>query len=245
MSWRCEDAAGAPRPELLDALEEWPRRAELVRTRTVSVARVLAPDGGECALKRYRFPFLWRRLEAAFRHTWTAEPKARAESRALARLREIGVPAVEPLGCGWRRDALGFVRDSFLLTRWWPHADLARQLAAGTELPPAAWRAVGAAVGALHARGARHGGLEPRNVLLGTGADGAWSARLVDPARARFAAEPLPEAAAAADLAPLRACLRTAAPAARAAFEEGYCKPSFFSSAAKAGSTSSASPTTP
>ncbi len=244
MNWHCEDADGTPRAELAEALDEWPRRAELVRTRTVTVERVLAPDGGECALKRYRFPFLLRRLEAAFRHSWIAEPKARAEVRALARLRALGVPAVEPLGCGWRRDAFGFVRDSFLLTRWWPGADLARRLAAGETLPEEAWRAAGAAAGARHARGARHGGLEPRNLLLGAH-EGRWEVRLVDPARARFGAAPLSGAAAARELAPLRAALARAPAAASAAFEAGYCSPSFFSSAASAGSTSSASPTMP
>jgi hypothetical protein len=214
---------------------------------------VLAPDGGECALKRYRFPMLLRRVEAAFRHSWIATPKAAAELAALARLRALGVPAVEPLACGWRRDAVGFVRDSFLLTRWWPHEDLERRLAAGRPLPEPAWRALGAAVGALHARGVRHGGLAPRNLLIGraSGAEsdaapGAeWEARLVDPARVRFGPAPLDARAAQRDLRPLQPALAQAGPAQRRAFESGYCSPSFLNSAASAGSTSSASPTSP
>jgi tRNA A-37 threonylcarbamoyl transferase component Bud32 len=245
VTWRCEDPGGRARPELLAALESWTRAAEIVRTRTVTVERTLAPDGGVCVVKRYRFPVLGRRLEAAFRHTWLAVPKARREMRSLARLRVQGVPAVEPLGCGWRRDALGFVRDSFLLTRWWPHPDLAGLLAAREELPDAAWRAVGETLGALHARGVRHGGLQPRNLLLGPFTDGHWEARLLDPARARFGSAPLGVAAAARDLAPLRAVLARTPSGARDAFDAGYCNPNFFNSAASAGSTSAASPTIP
>ncbi len=245
MTWRCEDPAGRARPDLLAALESWTRAAEIVRTRTVTVERALAPDGGVCAVKRYRFPSLGRRIEAAFRHTWLAVPKARREMRSLARLRALGVPAVEPLGCGWRRDGLGFVRDSFLLTRWWPHPDLARRLAAREELPDAAWRALGAALGTLHARGVRHDGLKPRNLLLGPGANGLWEARLLDPARARFRSAPLGVAAAARDLAALHAVLARTPQGAREAFDAGYCSPSFLNSAASAGSTSAASPTMP
>lgn len=245
MIWRCEAAGGAARPGLEAALSEWPREAELVRTATVTVERVIAPDGGACALKRYRFPYLLRRLEAGLRHTWLAAPKARRELRALARLQELGVPAVAPLGCGWRRDALGFVRDSFLLTRWWPHADLARRGAAGETLPPAAWQALGHVLGLLHARGAAHGGLAPRNLLIGEVSAGAWQARILDPARIRFQRAPLSRAAAERDLRPLQSALEQAGADGRAAFAAGYCSPSLPSSAASAGSTSCASPTMP
>jgi tRNA A-37 threonylcarbamoyl transferase component Bud32 len=243
--WRCEDAAGAPAPALLAALDAWPLLAELVRTPTVLVERRRDPAGGEVAIKRYRFPRLARRLEAAFRHTWLgASPKAHSETRALARLRALGVPAVEPLGWGAARDVCGFVRDSFLITRWWPHPDLARLLAERGPPPPEAWRALGASVAAMHARGVRHGGLAPRNVLVGA-ENGRWRVRWLDPARARFRHGRLESAVAERDLAALRPAVESAPAAARQAFEEGYCSPSFWSPAASAGSTSSASPTTP
>lgn len=245
MSWRCEDPAGRARAELVDALTIWPQQDQLVRTSTVTVSRVLAPGGQVCVLKRYRFPRLWRRLEAAFRHTWLAQPKARREMRILARMRDLDLPVVEPLGCGWKRDALGFVTDSFLLTRWWPHADLPRRIAAGEQLPPAAWEALGEAVGALHARGVAHGGLAARNILIGMEEPGAWQVRLVDPIRARMRRAALSPSEAEQDLLLLQPTLAAAGPEMRAAFAAGYCKPSLPSSAASAGSTSCASPTMP
>lgn len=245
MSWHCEDPAGTARPEFEESLTTWPRRAELVRTATVTVERVLAPDGREFAFKRYRFPFLARRLEAAFRHTWMAQPKARREMRTLAALQRLGVPVVSPVGCGWRRDALGFVVDSFLLTSWCPHADLARRTAAGNVLPPAAWQALGSAIGILHARGVVHGGLAARNLLVGPDSSQAWQALILDPARARFRGKPLASAEAVRDLQPLQPTLAGAGHEGRAAFAAGYCNPSLLNSAASAGSTSPASPTMP
>lgn len=246
MKWRCEDAGGRAAPELLAALAKWPALARLVETPTVEVRLLRDPRGGEAVLKRYRFPRLLRRLEAAFRHSWlTARPKAARELRALRRLRELGVPAVEPLGWGVVRDRLGFVRDSFLLTRHWPQPDLARLLQDHGPPPPAAWHALGVSVAAMHARGVRHGGLAPRNVLVGQPTDGRWQVRWLDPARAQFRDRRLPRGEAERDLDALRPTLEAAPPEARAAFEEGYCSPSFWSPAASAGSTSSASPTRP
>lgn len=245
MSWKCEDAAGVARPELESSLTRWKDRVEIVRTSTVTVERLLAPDGAACVLKRYRFPILARRLEAAFRHTWLAQPKARREMRALASMQALGVPVVSPIGCGWRRDALGFVVDSFLLTQWWPHADLARRIAAKEHLPPAAWQALGAAVGLLHTCGVRHGGLAARNLLVGEESPSGWQARLLDPARARFRGRPLTRAEADRDLVPLEPALALADPGRREAFNAGYCNPSLPSSAARTGSTSRASPTMP
>lgn len=245
MKWRCEDAAGCAVRDWPAALAGWPLLAELVRTPTVVVERRRDPSGGEVALKRYRFPFLLRRLEAAFRHTWiVAPPKARREARALERLRALGVPAVEPLGWGAARDRCGLVRDSFLLTRWWPHPDLARLLAERGPPPPAAWSALGLSVAAMHARGVAHGGLAPRNVLIGE-EEGRWRVRWLDPARARFRRGRLGAAEADRDLAALRPALDAAPAEAQRAFEEAYCSPSLWRPAASAGSTSSASPTTP
>lgn len=246
MKWRCVDAVGDAAPRLLAVLERWPVLREFVRTPTVAVELRGEPGGEPVVLKRYRFPRLLRRWEAAFRHTgaWTT-PKARAEVRALARMRELGVPAVEPLGSGHARDRLGFVADSFLITRWWPHADLARLLRESGPPPPPAWSALGASLAVMHARGVRHGGLAPRNVLLGRTADDRWQARWLDPARARFLRRRLAADEAERDLDPLRPTLDAAPLEARAAFEEAYCNPSFFSPSASAGRTSSASPTTP
>lgn len=243
---RCLDARGAAAPELGAALAHWPVLREIVRTPTVSVELRRSPDGALAALKRYRFPRLAKRLEAALRHTWLlSTPKACAESRALARMRELGVPAVEPLGCGFRRDAWGFVTDSFLLTRWWPHPDLAAVLRDLGPPPPAAWHALGTSLAVMHARGVRHGGLAPRNVLIGCAEDGRWQARWLDPARARFRGRPLASDEAARDLEALRPALDAAPTEAREAFAAAYCSPSFRSSLASAGKTSSASPTTP
>ncbi len=245
MKWSCTDVSGQRAPELRAALESWPRQELLVETPTVRVERRLAPDGESYAVKRYAFPRLVRRLEAAFRHTWLAVPKARAEMRALAQLRALGVPVVEPVGCGVRRDRAGFVRDSFLITRWWPHLDLDRLLSTAGPPSPEAWRALGLSIAVMHVRGVRHGGLAARNVLVGREESGAWRVRWLDPARARFRGRPLTRAEAERDLDELRPTLDAAPEEARAAFEEGYCSPSFWSPATKAGSTSSESPTTP
>jgi tRNA A-37 threonylcarbamoyl transferase component Bud32 len=244
--WRCADARGVAAPELHEALTSWTLLEEYVHTPTVTVARRQDPHGGMVVVKRYRFPRRLRRIEAAFRHTWLlVEPKARAETRALLRMRELGVPTVEPLGYGWVRDPLGFVADSFLLTRWCPHPDLARTLRERGPPAPEAWRALGESLAVMHARGVCHGGLAPRNVLLGAAEDGRWQARWLDPARTRFRPRRLATAEAERDLDALRPTLDAAPFEARTAFEEGYCSPSFRNPSANAGRISSASPTTP
>lgn len=246
MNWRCTDVRGAAAPQWRAALEHWPVLEEFVRTPTVTVELRGDPAGEPVVLKRYRFPRLLRRCEAAFRHTgpWTT-PKVRAEAQALHRMRELGVPAVEPLGSGHARDRLGLVADSFLVTRWWPHTDLARRLHTSGPPPPAAWAALGASLAIMHARGVLHGGLAPRNVLVGRDPDGRWQVRWLDPARARFLRRRLAASEAERDLDALRPTLDAAPLEARTAFEEAYCNPSFFNPSASAGRISSASPTTP
>ncbi|MDA1259560.1 MAG: hypothetical protein O3A20_02945 [Planctomycetota bacterium] len=246
MKWRCCGPRDEPSPKLLEALERWPVLSELVGTPTVTVEQRRDPSGELVVLKRYRFPKLGRRLEAALRHTWLfAVPKVRAETRALARMRALGIPTVEPLGYGFTSDGWGFVVDSFLLTRWWPHPDLERLLREHGPPPTDAWHALGISLAVMHARGVRHGGLAPRNVLIGCDESGRWQARWLDPARARFRDRRLTAEEAERDLDALRTTLDAAPLQARAAFEEGYCSPSFWSSSASAGRISSASPTTP
>lgn len=245
MSWKWRSVDGKPAAEF--AAWAAPRPPEAgAEPRTARVERRAAPDGSEAALKRPAGPGLGRRLRGSLRGSWlVGQPAVAAECRALARMRELGVPAVEPLGWGARRDGFGFVRDSLLITRWWPHPDLERLLRERGPPPPGAWMALGVAAAVMHARGVLHGRLHPSHVLLGAAADGRWRARWLGASRARFRGRALRTEEAERDLDPLRATLDAAPPEARAAFEEGYCSPSFWSPSASAGSTSSASPTTP
>jgi hypothetical protein len=83
------------------------------RTRIILAGR--APVGQapqRLILKLYRYPQL-----AALR-TWIRRPKAEQEYLGLLSLREMGAPAVEPLGYGVERARLKRVRSCFLLTRF-------------------------------------------------------------------------------------------------------------------------------
>jgi 3-deoxy-D-manno-octulosonic-acid transferase len=87
-----------------------------------------------------------------------------AEFALLRRLRAVGLPVPRPLLAGVRRGGL-FDRGAIVVERIAQARDLAQRLHAA-PLALAQWRAVGAAVGRLHAAGVHHRDLNCRNLLL-------------------------------------------------------------------------------
>jgi 3-deoxy-D-manno-octulosonic acid kinase len=98
---------------------------------------------------------------------WTGADRTRSfrEWRLLRQLRAWGLPVPQPIAARYVRAGLCYRAD--LLTGELPvRLTLAQALLAG-PLPAESWRAVGACVGALHARGVQHADLNAHNLLLG------------------------------------------------------------------------------
>lgn len=171
-----------------------------------SLARRLPwSEGGECLVKEL-FP---RRGLAGVRERLRAlvgVTRAGRAFEAAARLRTLSLPVAEPLGL----DRSG--PRPRLVLRWIEGTSL-DALAADLELA----RRVAALVARLHAAGAVHGDLQPRNLVRGV--DGAiW---LLDLDRVKLHPEPAPLRARARDLARLRGAAR-AGPAIERAFLAAY-----------------------
>ncbi len=181
---------------------ELPVVRRLVDAPTVRVEVVEGEEGLELR-KLYSFPRWGQRWRAALRHTWLGQAKGEREAANLLRLAQGGAPALAPIGCGSRRDRLGFVRASWL---WLPYLEgwvsLAEVLRGQAEPPPAwrnrgrLWQEVGAGVARIHALGCRYRDLRPRNLLLGPA-----GMRWIDASKSRWLPEPLPRAQAAEELA--------------------------------------------
>lgn len=117
-------------------------------------------------LRHYRRGGLFARL-LGDRYLWTGADRTRAfrEWRLLRELRTAGLPVPEPVAAGFERHGLFYRAD--LITEEMPtRRTLTRSLAAA-PLDAAAWRAVGACVGRLHAHGVHHADLNAHNLLLG------------------------------------------------------------------------------
>jgi 3-deoxy-D-manno-octulosonic acid kinase len=116
------------------------------------------------------------------RYAWTGETRVRsfAEYRLLAFLHRCGLPVPAPVGARYQRRGLGYRCD--LITRRIEAAQPMSALFLSGALRDAHWRAVGAALAALHEAGADHPDLNAHNVLIG--ADGA--VRVIDFDRGRL-----------------------------------------------------------
>lgn len=215
-------------PSLEGGFQTWTHLERRVDEETVQVDFFRTSEVDDVVLKRYFFPLPEQRWKAALRHTWLiGQPKAQREAEALQRILKAGLPVAQPIGWAVRRDAIGFVHDSWLLSHRLPGEDLERRLARGEMLPDAAWFAVGASAGLLHDGGVRHGGLAARNVIVAESdrsVGSGWTAAWVDPAKAEFLVR-LGYFRRAAELLHFWAGLKDVSPWARAAFAEGYGDP--------------------
>jgi 3-deoxy-D-manno-octulosonic acid kinase len=131
---------------------------------TVAFARTAT--GQRWVLRHYRRGGLVAKLSSDL-YFWTGADRTRSfrEWRLLRQLREWGLPVPQPIAARYVRTGLFYRAD--LITAELPvRLTLARALLEG-PLPTESWRAVGACVGALHARGVQHADLNAHNLLLG------------------------------------------------------------------------------
>ncbi|MCA8966055.1 MAG: hypothetical protein KDC48_14310, partial [Planctomycetes bacterium] len=162
-------AAAAIRNGLQDLLaadvESWPERGFTVhKQRTVRTVLVGALDGVGVHLKVFRADKLSDRARDALRG-----PRGEREFRNLERVRQLGLPTVEPLAYGMT--VAGDELRSFVATRTFTDAAPFR-----FDLPAAVQEAAGALLRRLHDAGELPGDLHAGNLLV----DAAGELRLVD-----------------------------------------------------------------
>lgn len=131
-----------------------------------TVAFVRTTTGQRWVLRHYRRGGLMAKLSNDL-YFWTGADRTRSfrEWRLLRQLRQWGLPVPQPIAARYVRAGLCYRAD--LLTAELPvRLTVAQALQAG-PLAADSWRAVGACVGALHARGVQHADLNAHNLLLG------------------------------------------------------------------------------
>jgi 3-deoxy-D-manno-octulosonic acid kinase len=131
-----------------------------------TVAFVRTQDGQRWVLRHYRRGGLIARL-VADRYVWTGAERTRSfrEWRLLRQLRAWGLPVPQPIAARYER-AGPFYRADLLSAELPVRRTLTQALQSG-PVPTDAWYAVGACIGALHARGVQHADLNAHNLLLG------------------------------------------------------------------------------
>lgn len=131
-----------------------------------TVAFVRTRDGQRWVLRHYRRGGLIARL-VADRYLWTGAEQTRSfrEWRLLRQMRAWGLPVPQPVAARYVRVG-PFYRADLLTAELPVRQTLAQALQSG-PVPAAAWQAIGACIGALHARGVQHADLNAHNLLLG------------------------------------------------------------------------------
>ena len=157
-----------PDPRLFDR-ETWRDRGALEEETGGRGTVAFVRDGGRrWVLRHYRRGgFVARLLDDAY--LWTGADRTRAfrEWRLLRELRAAGLPVPVPVAARYERHGLLYRAD--LLTEELPtRLTLGRSLQ-HAPLADSTWRAVGACIGRLHARGVHHADLNAHNLLLGAG----------------------------------------------------------------------------
>jgi 3-deoxy-D-manno-octulosonic acid kinase len=157
---------GQPDPRIFER-DTWRARGALEETAGGRGTVAFVHDGARrWVLRHYRRGGLVARL-LGDRYFWAGAEHTRAfrEWRLLRELCAAGLPVPAPVAARYERRGLFYRAD--LITEELPtRTTLARALAAA-PLDAAAWRAVGACVGRLHARGVHHADLNAHNLLLG------------------------------------------------------------------------------
>jgi 3-deoxy-D-manno-octulosonic acid kinase len=148
----------------------WQAQGALETTRggRGTVAFIRTATGQRWVLRHYRRGGLIARL-IQDRYLWTGEDNTRSfrEWRLLRQLRAWGLPVPQPVAARYQRAGLFYRAD--LITAELPVRLTVAQALQAAPVPSAMWQAVGACVGALHARGVQHADLNAHNVLLGEG----------------------------------------------------------------------------
>jgi len=131
-----------------------------------TVAFVRTRDGQRWVLRHYRRGGLIARL-VADRYLWTGAGQTRSfrEWRLLRQLRAWGLPVPQPIAARYVRDGLFYRAD--LLTAELPARQTLTQALQSGPVPADDWHAIGACIGALHARGVQHADLNAHNLVLG------------------------------------------------------------------------------
>jgi 3-deoxy-D-manno-octulosonic acid kinase len=162
--------------------EYWRARGQLTAVdRGRGAAWFVGPAERSWVLRHYRRGGAAARVSSDG-YLWTGEARVRAfaEYRLLARLHGQGLPVPAPIGARYRRSGFAY-RCDLLTERIEAARPLSDLLFTGT-LRETHWRAIGAAVAALHGAGADHPDLNAHNILIG--ADGAI--RVIDFDRGRL-----------------------------------------------------------
>lgn len=144
-------------------------------SRTTDSIQVFLENGSCAFIKRYHYPKWKNRLKGMFRGTFFGLSRVRAEFRALAGMRELGIQAVRPIAYGERR-ALHFVHSCFLITEAVPSsvslATYAQQYLGENHSPESFLKrrriltGLARQVRHMHEKGFVHGDLFWRNVLI-------------------------------------------------------------------------------
>lgn len=161
------DASRCGQPdERIFERDHWRARGALEETAGGRGTVAFVHDGGRrWVLRHYRRGGLVARL-LRDRYLWTGAGRTRAfrEWRLLQELHAAGLPVPAPVAARYLRQGPFYRAD--LVTEELPtRLTLAQALQRG-PLDAAAWRAVGACVGALHGHGVRHADLNAHNLLL-------------------------------------------------------------------------------
>jgi 3-deoxy-D-manno-octulosonic acid kinase len=163
-----------PDPQIFDR-DHWRGRGGLEETAggrgTVAFLRDFLHDGERrWVLRHYRRGGLVARLlDDTYLYTGAARTRSFREFRLLRQLREWRLPVPCPVAARYVRSGVLYRAD--LVTEELPTRRTLAQALAAEPLAAAAWRAVGACIGRLHARGVHHADLNAHNLLIGE--DGA------------------------------------------------------------------------
>jgi 3-deoxy-D-manno-octulosonic acid kinase len=130
-----------------------------------AVTFITTPDQQRWVLRHYRRGGLVARW-LDDRYLWTGEEATRGfrEWRLLRLLREWQLPVPRPIAARYRRE--GFYYRADLVTTELPTRTTLASILRDAPLPAPRWRAIGACIGALHARGVHHADLNAHNLLL-------------------------------------------------------------------------------
>lgn len=200
--------------------EAWQVLEVLAQSRTVRVEKLRDGHGNEVVRKSYSFPTSKDRRRGMWRGTWFGHPKVERELTNLNFLQRAKVPSVVGVRACIKRNALGFVVDSHLVTKVSAGTSLA-ELVRSQQMPEFhTWAALGQSISRMHQMRFWHRGLAPRNVLI---LEKAPFHLWLDPAKSKISTKPLSQAARADDLLRFWFTLTKHVPAAhKEAFEQAY-----------------------
>lgn len=153
---------------------------------TVEVSLVEFGWNEKGILKRYFFPKVGDRLRGLHRHTGWGTPKPQREAENFRLLNSCGAEVAQPLA--WAVERYGWVRDGWILTRWFAEGQsLEDYLNRFETMDPELLRVAGQSLQTLHDSGCWYRKTAARNLLVrsypyGRGFGSVW----IDAAAARW-----------------------------------------------------------